>query len=131
MFTVPLIVLFCVIVSFSAAVHHKRSKLVLSIPREPNERKALLISLFPAVRDYYKDPSWGKVRQVHTRPEVLESNTTLFKSIINQSIFPYICSIRYIVVENKDFYVLISPETHFSMFMTPKRKFRFTTTKPV
>jgi len=131
MLTIPLVVLFCVIVSFSAAVHHSRNKFVLNIPREPNERKALLIKLFPAVRDYYRDPSWGKVRQVHTRPEVLESNTTLFKSIMTQSVFPYICSIRYVMVENADFYVFISPETHFSIFMTPKRKFRFTTTKTI
>lgn len=106
--------------------YRKYQRGILCVPREPADRKALLIRLFPAVRDYYRDPNWGKARQAHTRPEVLESNTTLFKSIYPVDSFSgYVCSIRYNMVENADYYVFISPETHFSILMTPKRKFKF------
>lgn len=100
----------------------KRRKPVILISREPSERKAQLLALFPEVRNYYKDATWGRVRQAHVRPEILECNTTLFKSLRGKN--KYVSSIHYLMVENEDFYVFIAPENHYSILMTPKRKFK-------
>lgn len=105
----------------------KYNRTIISIPSEPSDRKALLLRLFPQVGIYYRDVTWGKVRQAHVKPEILESNTVLFKSLRNGGrAGDYVSSVKYTMIENADFYVFMAYEAHLNIFMTPKRKFQLT-----
>lgn len=99
----------------------------IEIPREPSDRKVLLLELFPEVRAYYKDVTWGKVRSAHVKPELLEKQSVLAKSLLgSKGHTNYVSSAHYSMCENKDFWVFISPETFCSLIMIPKRKFKIT-----